>query len=495
MQQVQLDDGNDAATNEEEFDAYLHIPIDPVATAEAAIQHEQHPNCTLIATSYPFPDRRQLPTTIGTIPSKIWYDRAIDVPVVFVQLGDHIPRDLWLPCKPDTDALHRVMSEFAIMAVLHRDKHHDAFLAAIKTATKFMDLQRIPTTGENVLRYVAWLARDDNFDTRALREFHNYQEFYLGEYSDPQTMLERFDCNPNLFAIPRFRTNVDLTTTAPTVDGPGMAVSLYRCVYSKALLAVQAHLSAEVKLPARDVESYDLLHSDKPEMRKFTIPMFARVVWPDNRRMCGGGPLLERFNKTHGLEFARDIPVDAVAALQFASNWAGRSNDLLGIRGLRARTEELIAAATANHRALPDGAYPGTADIPSAELTPPERIGMHLQYLAHINDPEIHAWIGRFRQDENASIRLGCAKAALEVGDRQTFREIVSSEPDGRSKHYMTRLVRHRKKRDLWDQQPRLLDEQYEFPAPLWSSRTRIGPDTLTGQQRLHKLSVTGKRK
>jgi hypothetical protein len=46
----------------------------------------------------------------------------------------------------------------------------------------------------------------------------------------------------------------------------------------------------------------------------------------------------------------------------------------------------------------------------------------------------------------------------------------------------MTKLVRKRKSRDLTDATPRLLDDQFEFAAPLWSKRSgRMDPNTLEG--------------
>ncbi|CCW65068.1 unnamed protein product [Phytomonas sp. EM1] len=77
---------------------------------------------------------------------------------------------------------------------------------------------------------------------------------------------------------------------------------------------------------------------------------------------------------------------------------------------------------------------------------------------------------------------MGCAKAALIAGDRELFHAIVSSEPPGRMQCYMTQLVRKRKARDLTSAEPMLLEEQFEFAAPLWTKRgTRVDRNTLEG--------------
>ena len=79
----------------------------------------------------------------------------------------------------------------------------------------------------------------------------NYQEFFLGEFSDPEVLLEHLEACPYLFAIPLMRTVTNLASErhTPTATGPGVAPSLFRTVYSKSLLFVKAHLGTEVKLP------------------------------------------------------------------------------------------------------------------------------------------------------------------------------------------------------------------------------------------------------
>jgi len=90
---------------------------------------------------------------------------------------------------------------------------------------------------------------------------------------------------------------------------------------------------------------------------------------------------------------------------------------------------------------------------------------------------------------------MGCAKAALLAGDKALFRNIVAREPEGRNRHYMTTLARKRKTRDLTDAEPRLLDEQFEFPAPIYTKAKRIDPTTSEGRQEMQRLSVTGRAK
>lgn len=268
----------------------------------------------------------------------------------------------------------------------------------------------------------------------------------------------------------------------PTVDGPGVATSVYRCIFSKAVIVVEVQLSAEVKLPPQDAEAFALLWRGAEAVPRMRIPVFARVVWAGCERMAAGGLLTRRFNALFGTEFAADSPPDAVMALFSTACWARRRGDLLGVRGLRRRVAELELAVAGEPPC--EQLYPGTREVPNPEYTAAERLGMHVQYLSQVRDPDVAATVRRLLELPGvpAAVRMGCAKAALMAGDRALYRRTVSQEPPGRVQHYMTRLARKRKTRDLVDAEPRLLDDQFELAAPLWTKRgTRVDGSTLEG--------------
>ncbi|RNF10281.1 hypothetical protein TraAM80_01624 [Trypanosoma rangeli] len=494
-------DTGDNGEEEEGVDPYLWLPFDLLSEVEyrvgpyvfpstATYTHEQKTLLCLgntrkeyvhFCSTYPFPERVQIPTSVGTRPAKLYLDPSQAAPVVYIQLSDDFPPAMWLPVKGTAAAVRRVLAEFASIATLHRDWHHEGFEERFRTAQRMLELQRMPSSEGDILRYMSYDARNEQFAFAPIREFLNQQEFFLGEHDDPERLMEHVDLCPFLFAIPHLRTVVDphAEHMTPTIDGPGVATSLYRCVFSKALLFVQVQLSAEVKLPPQDPEAFQFMWKDSQVVPKMHIPVFVRVVWPDNERMCGGGQLVRRFNRLFGTEFAPDIPVDAVMALLYIMQWANQLPNFLGVRGMRRRLSELEAAAQVPE---PAKLYPATREIPNPEYTVAERLGMHVQYLAHLGDPDIAATIQRLLPEASAAVRMGCAKAALIAGERELFRHIVSSEPPGRMQLYMTKLVRKRKSRDLLDAEPRLLEEQYEFAAPLWTKRgTRIDKNTLEG--------------
>lgn len=452
--------------------------------------------------AYRFPDRRQLPTSVGTEPCRLWVDPSAAPPAVLVQLGDAFPPAMWLPVKPTAAAVRRVLAEFAQHAVMHRDAHHAVFEARVATATERLRMQSAPDrSAPAVLRHLAAHSREVRLDEAPIREWPNHQEFFLGEYSEPEELLTRLDLCPFLFALPLMRTATNLVDEKylPTVLGPGLATSLYRCVHSKALLFVKAHLAAEVKLPPQDPDGFRFLWRDveggdakssNPAVPSGRVAVFARVVWPTNQRMSGGGRLLARFNAAFGTELAPDMPVDAAMALFYTSRWAQRGADLMGIAGMRRRVDALEAAVDCPSLPAP---YPSTRAIPNPAYSAAETLGMHLQYLAHMDDRGIAARIRRLLPEASAPVRMGCAKAAMEAADRELFREIVSAEPPGRNQDFMVRLVRKRKARDLTDPVPRLLDGQYEFPAPLWSGRRRYDATTPEGALAIERVSHTGR--
>lgn len=440
------------------------------------------------ADGYCFPDRRQLPTSVGTIPLKLYVDPKAQKPCVFIALSDEIPPAMWLPVKPEAAAVRRVVAEFASHATTHRDAYHEMYLEKMSKAHRTLQLQRLPDSDGDILRMMAFQMRDVTFGEAPIGEFPNTQEFFLGEYDEPEKLLEYLDLCPHLFSTPLMRTiaNVHSKAMVPLIDGPGVATSLYRCVYSKALLLVQVNLAAEVKLPPHDPQAFEFLWKDSQQAPKSKIPIFVRVIWPDNKRMCGGGKVVERFNTLFGTEFAHDTPVDACLAVFSTMTWAREQANLLGVLGMRKRVAEMELVANSPQPAL---LYPGTREIPNPEYTADERLGMHIQYLAHLGDPEVKSVITRLLRDGTAAVRMGCAKAALIIGDRELFRSICSNEPQGRMQYYMTKLVRRRKARDLTDAVPRLLDDQYEFAAPLWTNRgKRLDPNTLSGSARQQML-------
>lgn len=439
--------------------------------------------------AYRFPDRTQLPTSIGTEPARLWVDPQSNADVVFLQLSDHFPPALWLPMRGTPAAVRRVLGEFATLAAVHRDRHHEMWSERLRLATEIVRRQHLPSGHDDILRYVGYMARDHSYDGAAVREFHNSQCFFLGEFADPEAELEKFEASPFLFALPQFRAAVDVNATPPRADGPGVAASLFRCVHSKALIVVEAHLSAEVKLPPQDPDAFELLWRDvNTGVPKPRVPVFARVVWPDNRRLSGGGHVSARCNRLFGTEFAADMPVDAVAALLSCGGWGRDVPQVMGVRTMRSQMEQICSAQSSLQLQ-----YPGTVDVPNPEYSDADRLAMHIQYLAYMNDPDTRAVVERFMRTPNASVRLGCAKAALFAGERDLFRDIVSSEPASRMRRLMTTLVRKRKSRDLTDKEPRLLDNQFEFPAPLWAGRQRIDPEEPRGLRKLQRGRATGK--
>lgn len=432
--------------------------------------------------TYAFPERWQIPTSVGTQPARLLVDPSCPTPVVFLQLSPDFPPAMWLPIRATASAIRGVLSSFATQSFFHREEQHAVFEARYATAQRAMALQQLPASSEgDVLRFMAYEARNTPYLDAPLREYPNQQEFFLGEYDDPERLLEQLDLCPFLFAMPHLRTVTDphAERMIPTVEGAGVVPSLFRCVYSKALIQVSVHLSAEVKLPPQDPEGFHFLWKDSQVVPKMKIPVFARVSWPDNKNLCGGGLLARRFNKLFATEFASDTPLDAIMSLFYVMQWAQRVGDFMGVAGMRQRVAELEAATH-----IPEAAklYPGTREIPNPEYTAQERLGMHLQYLSQLGDPQVLDTVRALLPSAAAPVRMGCAKAALIAGDRELFRRIVSSEPPGRMQHYMTRLVVKRKTRDLVDPEPRLLEDQYEFAAPLWTKRgTRIDRNTLEG--------------
>ena len=470
---------------------------------------QPHTKYLWIGEAYAFPERMQLPTSWGTEPARLLIDPTDTQPTVYVQLSAYFPPLAWIPLKPSVRALRRVLTEFAHLASAHHASHHQKFVKRWEEAKHCLVKQKIlPSAAidaydENsantdslssqvtsaVLRYVGWMARAAPFHEAPVREFPNSQEFFCGEYEYTEKFLSYLEACPFLFAVPELRT--DTTEFWGKADGPGVAMCVFRCIYSKAVIWVKVHFSTEVKLPPTDPALFKKIWSEKDEHPPTYTPVFIRAVWPDNVKMSGGGGLIRRFNQCLGTEFAQDMPIDAAMALVYATAWAGRRDDLLGVQKMRQRLQQWEAKVLSGKQAVRRefGAYPGTAELPSPLYSDKERLGMHLQYAAHLGDPDISQTIRKWMGYDSGAVRLGCAKAALEAGNKALFFEVVQKEVPGRFRKAMLRCYRTRSKRDVYDKVPRLHDEQFETLEsgdlpPI--SLDGLSPDALESSVRMH---------
>lgn len=542
----------DEAADTEPRDPYLFLPVELFDEAKYLVGPFRFPSAdpfsaeertslclgmpereyVCFALTYPFPARHQLPTSLGTLPSRLYIDPAQPTPVVYLQLDLSHPPALWLPMKPTAASVRRVLSGFAAQAALHRDRHHSRWAQRLSDAERLVEVQGIQRESEHasptaaaapapgcsnhkdedasaVLRMASYLSRhvlySDVVD-EVLPEYEVEQNFFLGEFENPEEEVVRyFDLCPALFSMAEMRCVADLNAphTVPTIEGPGVAISLYRCRYSKALIQITVQLSAEVKLPPLDMEAFQFMWKDAQAVPKLRIPVFARILWPaDQLALSGGGRVLQRWNRLFQTEFAPDMPVDAMFALFYAmkcakSDVSAASERHTGVLGMRQRMRTLLLSGGyygppikegegSSGQALlpPELLYPSTAEIPNPEYNLEERIALGLIEWSHVDMPEeLSKTIEALLPVASAPLRMGCAKAALIAGDRELFRRIVSREPPGRMQVYMTKLVRKRKSRDLTDPVPRLAEDQFEFAAPLWTTRrTRLDPNTLEGR-------------
>eukprot|EP00760_Papus_ankaliazontas_P006482 PhM_4_TR13056/c0_g1_i1/m.99545 len=467
---------------------------------DALCLHNREKEYMCFGEIYAFPDRKQIPTSVGTDPAMLWVDPTAKEPTVLIQLGKYFPPLTWIPVRADAAAVRRVLSEFAQFAVYHRDMHHHRYVHRREVALQSLKNQNMPYDEPNVLRYMSRLAKDVQAPDAPLREYPNSQEFFLGEFDDAEKMLEHIESCPFVFSIPHMRIST-MHLHAKTYDG-GVAMSVFRCIHSKAVLFVKAHLGTEVKLPPTEHNNFNFIWNEETQLPATRTPVFARIVWPNNTRMCGGGPLIARLNRELGTEFAKDTPIDAAMALFYCACWSKRRGDFMGVLGMRKRVDELEHAYASGPRAriTGPGSYPSTKEIPSPEYTPAETLAMHLQYLAHLGDPEIVPRLKKWSRDDSGAVRLGCAKASLERANWDLFREIVRAEPPGRQQDAMLRLVRLRKKRDLLDRAPRILESEFtntveevaEYNARMMPQHPNVDPMKVPHLNPMTRLYASG---
>ena len=146
--------------------------------------------------AYPFPDRRQLPTSVGTEPCHLWVSPQSATPTVYLQLSPLFPPLMWIPVKPTASAVRHVLAEFATVAAAHRDSYHIEWEEKIEKAKQRMEQQSIASDDASVLRYLGAMSREVLYFQAPTREFPNFQVMFLGEYDNPETLMEHMDLCP-----------------------------------------------------------------------------------------------------------------------------------------------------------------------------------------------------------------------------------------------------------------------------------------------------------
>eukprot|EP00906_Rhabdomonas_costata_P028164 RCo039950 len=363
---------------------------------------------TLIGEGFSFPDAMDNPLVNSpSVPARFWWDPSSTVPKVLVQLAPHFPPALWLPVKPEYDALKRVFSEFLTVDATIMERH---FLYYEKLQSEMEKKAGQPLTEIQPSRM-----RDLVIDERRktdpktiVPDWTRESSLYLGHVEHFRKIEDSFLNNPFVFAWP-----ILLGSENHHQLDEMQKSAMFRTIYSKSILVVEGREDLQFDPVAQ------------PEMNiSISVPIFLKVNYPENKRMCGGAQMVQRFNRLFGCDHALDTPVDVLAATI--------GNVVRGTSSLRDDLEDFAEA-------IEKGSAP-EADRKQYHSA----LAMLITHLAVLRDPR---WkedvLHRFWKSEPRDLRIACAKGAFEMGLTDSLNEMLRTERDTHMIQLLTHLLAH----------------------------------------------------
>ena len=359
-----------------------------------------------IGEGFTFPDNNDNPVVNSPDnPASFWWDPSSSTPKMLIQLGPHFPPALWLPVKPDYDALKRVFSEF-LSVDAHMMKKHMLYFEG-------MQAEMEAKAGRPLAEIQPERMRDLIVDNRRRvdpasveMDWEQTSNLFIGTVDYYREGEESFLNNPFLFAWP-----VLLGHENHHQQDSLIKTSVFRSVYSKSTLTVVGREDLQIDPTAPDEQQF-AMH----------VPLFATVNYPKNQRMCGGAGLVKRFNRLFGTSHALDTPVDVLAACV--------GNVVKGPAALREDLEHLVAA------------LPAVSRLERERRECANSISMLVAHLAVLRDA---GWrediLGRFKYSHLTAVRVACAKGCIELGLHAELRDMAAKEEDPGVKRVMQFLL------------------------------------------------------
>ncbi|KEG11841.1 hypothetical protein DQ04_02221030 [Trypanosoma grayi] len=374
---------------------------------------------TVIGEAFAFPDREDAPVVNEPQhPCRLLWDHNSPAEKLLVQLSDHFPPLLWHAVRPTIDSLKRIFGEFLDVDAQHMKKYlpyYESVQNAIETATnETLGATLSPASVKE--RFVEDMRR-----------------------RDPKSIEMDYSCEHNVFlgTSPHFRLVEDKMMKANAfvfgwplllsdgnehLDGTPLRMAAFRSVYSKSLLMFHTRLDLQVdhRLACLDA-------GDNEEIL-LEVPIFCTVNYPQNTRLCGGRPLVQRFNDVMGTSYPLDMPVDVLAAL-------ARETTTKGVTELLQELKFLSAAAAR----APD--VERVFRVSEDQLSSNRVVGqlaytiLYLALLGH--DRFVEEVFDAYKEHKSDVVRVACAKGAHIAERPDLIEKLVAAEPEGRCKKMM----------------------------------------------------------
>lgn len=384
---------------------------------------------TIIGEAFPFPDKEDCP--VVNVPSKLCtllWDHNSEGDKIMVQLSNDFPPLLWHTIKPTYEAISRIFSEFVDIDAQHM-KDHLPYYESVQNGVERMLTERV--TESIGLSYMKNKFIEDmrKRDPQTISmDYHLEHNVYLGTSPHFRLVEERFmKTNPFVFGWPLL-----LSDGNDHMEDTPLRMAAFRTIFSKSLLLFHTRLDLQV-----DHRQTYLRPDDKIEDVLLDIPLFCTINYPINNRLCGGRPLVQRFNQVMGMSFPTDTPVDILATFAMERVTKGEKEVL---------TEMNFLAKAANK--APD--VERVFRLSENQISSNRIIGQlayTIIYLALLNYRDFEKEVFHFfKRHTSDLIRVACAKGALLLDRLDLVHQLIQWEPEGRVKLMLESSLSMRRK-------------------------------------------------
>ncbi|KAG8343689.1 hypothetical protein ERJ75_001427700 [Trypanosoma vivax] len=377
---------------------------------------------TVIGEAFAFPDREDSPVVNDPQHAcKLLWDHNSPAEKLLIQLSDHFPPLLWHAVKPSLASLKRIFSEFLDADAEHMKKHlpyYESVQNAMETATQEkLGLTLSPTSVKD--RFAADMRRRDPKSLEL--DYPCEYNVFLGTSQHFRLVEDRLmKCNPFVFGWPLL-----LSDGNEHLDGTPLRMAAFRTVYSKSMLMFHTRLDLQV--------DHRLSTPDTGDETLLDVPVFCTVNYPQNTRLCGGKPLVQRFNTVMGTSYPLDTPVDVLAALTREES----------VKGAKELMEELKFLTVAAER-TPD--VERIFRLSEDQLSANRVVGQlayTIVYLALVSyDRFVEDVFNVYKSHNSDLVRVACAKGAHILQRLDLVEGLIAVEPEGRSRKMMECVMR-----------------------------------------------------
>lgn len=385
---------------------------------------DENKEYTVIGEALPFPDREDSPVVNEpkNMCTLLW-DHSSSAEKLMVQLSPHFPPLLWHTLKPTYNVLSRLCSEFVQADAEHMKAHLPYYEKVQNSMESTMKEKLTDTLNPRHLKdmFIADMRKRDPASVRY--DYPNEHHVYLGSTPNFRLVEDRYmKVSPFVFGWPLL-----LSDGNEHLDGTPLQMAAFRTIFSKSLLLFHSRKDLQV-----DHRLTKLSDEDQIEDVVLETPMFCTINYPENKLLCGGRPLVKRFNAVMETSFPENTPVDVLAVFAM-ENSVKSERELLQELNFLAAAADKVPAVERVFRLSED-------QLSSNRIV--GQLAYTIIYLALVNFKDFERKIfDCFHSHSSDLVRVACAKAAVLLERQDLVGCMIAREADGRTKAMLQKLL------------------------------------------------------